>query len=151
GEIDIVVKAKGVIKTSEKVTRITNKVLGEVESVHYTDGQKVKQGDILYSLKKDGLDERRKLIADELRKAKSEYDELINMKENIITTNAGHENREQPIDVKDALQAEHTTPMKFSIHMAQLNNKISQVHSKLEQVKLLQKSMMTGKNYFTKK
>ncbi|GAC44074.1 imidazoleglycerol-phosphate dehydratase, partial [Paenibacillus popilliae ATCC 14706] len=31
GEIDIVVKAKGVIKTSEKVTRITNKVLGEVE------------------------------------------------------------------------------------------------------------------------
>ncbi|GAC43651.1 biotin/lipoyl-binding protein, partial [Paenibacillus popilliae] len=52
GEIDIVVKAKGVIKTSEKVTRITNKVLGEVELVHYTDGQKVKQGDILYSLKK---------------------------------------------------------------------------------------------------
>ncbi|GAC43650.1 hypothetical protein, partial [Paenibacillus popilliae] len=82
------------------------------------------------------MDKRRKLIADELRRAKSEY---------------GHENREQPIDVKDALQAEHTTPMKFSIHMAQRNNKISQVHSKLEQVKLLQKSMMTGKNYFTKK
>lgn len=50
GEIDIVTKTNGVIKTLNKTTSVVNEVEGKITSVNFKEGQEVKEGDILYTL-----------------------------------------------------------------------------------------------------
>ena len=50
GEIDIVVKTKGVVKSNDKTISVLNEVAGKVENVNFEEGQAVKAGDILYTL-----------------------------------------------------------------------------------------------------
>lgn len=149
GEIEIVVKANGVIKPSEKVTRITNKVLGEVESVHYTDGQKVRQGDMLYSLQLEGIDQKRNFIVDELQKVKSEYDELIRMKSMMATAKTERVIAKQRDRLNRLIRDKNTTKRQFLIQCEQLTDQLSRITVKLQQLKTLQQSLAVGKNYFT--
>lgn len=56
GEIDIVVKTNGVVKSNDKTISVLNEVDGKVSEVNFKEGQKVKKGDILYSLEcKDAM------------------------------------------------------------------------------------------------
>jgi len=50
GEIDIVVKTNGVVKSNDKTISVLNEVDGKVVEVSFKEGQRVKKGDILYSL-----------------------------------------------------------------------------------------------------
>lgn len=50
GEIDIVTKTNGVVKSNDKTISIVNEVEGKVQEVHFEEGQEVKEGDILYTL-----------------------------------------------------------------------------------------------------
>lgn len=50
GEIDIVVKTNGVVKSNDKTISVLNEVDGKVKEVFFKEGQLVKEGDILYSL-----------------------------------------------------------------------------------------------------
>ncbi|MGH4119276.1 HlyD family efflux transporter periplasmic adaptor subunit [Clostridium sp.] len=56
GEIDIVVKTNGIVKSNDKTISVLNEVDGKVSAVSFKEGQKVKKGDILYSLEcKDAM------------------------------------------------------------------------------------------------
>lgn len=50
GEIDIVTKTNGVIKSINKTTSVLNEVEGKITSVNFKEGQEVKEGDVLYTL-----------------------------------------------------------------------------------------------------
>ena len=50
GEIDIVTKTNGVIKSLNKTTSVLNEVEGKITSVNFKEGQEVKEGDVLYTL-----------------------------------------------------------------------------------------------------
>ena len=50
GEIDIVVKTNGIVKSNDKTISVLNEVDGKVSEVNFKEGQKVKTGDILFSL-----------------------------------------------------------------------------------------------------
>lgn len=56
GEIDIVVKTNGVVKSNDKTISVLNEVDGKVDEVNFKEGQSVKEGYILYTLEcKDAL------------------------------------------------------------------------------------------------
>ncbi|MBN1038410.1 HlyD family efflux transporter periplasmic adaptor subunit [Clostridium botulinum] len=50
GEIDIVVKTNGVVKSNDKTISMLNEVDGKVDEVNFKERQEVKEGDILYTL-----------------------------------------------------------------------------------------------------
>ncbi|WDC83393.1 hypothetical protein PL321_11630 [Caloramator sp. mosi_1] len=43
GEMDIAVKANGVVRTNDKMSLVTNKVMGKVVEVNYKEGMPVKK------------------------------------------------------------------------------------------------------------
>lgn len=55
GKKEIVVKANGQVRPESGISTVKNIVSGEVESVSYEQGIKVKTGDILYVIKHDNL------------------------------------------------------------------------------------------------
>ena len=50
GEVDIVVKANGVVRPGENVSNIINMQTGKINSINYEDGDYVQKGKILYKL-----------------------------------------------------------------------------------------------------
>jgi membrane fusion protein, peptide pheromone/bacteriocin exporter len=50
GEIDIVTKTNGVVKSNDKTISVLNEVDGKVKEMYFKEGQLVKEGDILYTL-----------------------------------------------------------------------------------------------------
>jgi len=50
GEIDIVTKTNGVVKSNDNTISVLNEVDGKVIDVNFKEGQTVKEGDILYTL-----------------------------------------------------------------------------------------------------
>ncbi len=55
GELDVVVKARGQIKPSSKIHTLKNKITGTVTEVYVKNGDKVTEGDLLYSVIKSAI------------------------------------------------------------------------------------------------
>jgi membrane fusion protein, peptide pheromone/bacteriocin exporter len=51
-DMEIVVKARGIVRPTDKVSSLRNKIIGRVDKVYinYIEGTRVKKGDIIYSL-----------------------------------------------------------------------------------------------------
>ncbi|QEK12908.1 biotin/lipoyl-binding protein [Crassaminicella thermophila] len=50
GEIDVVVKAQGVVRPNKRISTINNMINGKVKEVYIEEGKKVKKGEILYTI-----------------------------------------------------------------------------------------------------
>lgn len=50
GEIDIVTKTQGVVKSNDKTMSVLNEVDGKVVDMNFKEGQRVREGDLLYIL-----------------------------------------------------------------------------------------------------
>lgn len=50
GKIDVAVNANGILKSDEKTASVVNEVEGKVNSISFKEGQKVRKGDVLYTL-----------------------------------------------------------------------------------------------------
>ena len=50
GKIDDVVKCSGIVRTRENVSSVRNVIAGKIKELNFHPGQKVLQGDVLYSL-----------------------------------------------------------------------------------------------------
>jgi membrane fusion protein, peptide pheromone/bacteriocin exporter len=77
GEIDIVIKANGVIRPAQKISTIRNQIAGKVTNVYYENGQRVRQGDLLLVIEHNGLNIEKSAITEQLHKTR---DELYNLK-----------------------------------------------------------------------
>lgn len=50
GEIDTVAKANGIVRPNEKVHTVHSPIIGKVQGLYLKEGQKVKEGDLLFSI-----------------------------------------------------------------------------------------------------
>lgn len=66
GEIDIVVKANGVVRPSESIVAIKNKAQGTIQEKNIEDGKKVSKGEILYTINYDELSVEKELIESQI-------------------------------------------------------------------------------------
>lgn len=83
-EIDIVVKANGIVRPNEKISTITNKVTGKVDKVYFENGQKVKKGDILYIINYDDLKLQESSLLKDLNKNEIKLKNLYKFKDSIL-------------------------------------------------------------------
>ncbi len=84
GEIDDYVKANGIVRPSDKISTIKNKVPGKVEEVLFTEGQRVNKGDVLYTIDYSTLKLERNNLNKDLNNAKLELVNLKNLRQNIL-------------------------------------------------------------------
>lgn len=83
GEIDIVAKGVGVVKSNTNVSSVRNKVQGEVFECHLEEGKVVKKGDMLFSIVHDDLEIERIQAAEELHQAEERLIQLEKLRESV--------------------------------------------------------------------
>lgn len=84
GEMDMTVKANGVVRTNDKMSLVTNKIMGKVVEVKFKEGMHVKKGDVLYKIDDKSFLIEKNNIEKQLDKLKKENDNLNKFKESII-------------------------------------------------------------------
>ena len=56
-KLEIVVKSNGIFKCDDPIYEVSSSITGQVENCHITDGQYVEEGDVLFTVSVDSLDE----------------------------------------------------------------------------------------------
>lgn len=149
GEIDIYVKANGVVRPEETVSTITNKVTGRVEEIHYSDGNRVKEGELLYTIDNTQLELQRELIEYELQKAKEELSNLNKLRLSIVD-GKNHFNRE----VKEEQDyynryIQYETDLEIELRREELSSeKLNTTSNYLSDLELLSRSIIQNQNLF---
>ncbi|MBU5436458.1 HlyD family efflux transporter periplasmic adaptor subunit [Tissierella sp. MSJ-40] len=160
GEIDIVIKAQGIIRPNEHVSTVHNQVSGEIVEVNVEDGQHIKYGDIMYIIDHSQLIADKEVIEDELTKTKNTIEKLQKYKKSV-------ENDKNYFD-KDNLDEEeyyikftsyllnyksleHNITYEGKQILLELNNTLSKLNDMKKEKELIlkfEKSIKEGKNHF---
>ncbi|AGB41839.1 multidrug resistance efflux pump [Halobacteroides halobius DSM 5150] len=83
GEIDIVVKADGLVRPAQEVSVIQNISGGNIKKLNYKEGQQVKKGDLLYKIKTTYLNTKQDNLNQKIKKLKIEIKNLKLLKKSI--------------------------------------------------------------------
>ncbi len=81
GEMDIPVKATGVVRPSQKISTIRNKVAGKINDIYYEEGQRIEQGKVLYWVETDSFEVEKNALVQEKIKLQAAYDDWLVLKE----------------------------------------------------------------------
>ncbi|MCB2291445.1 HlyD family efflux transporter periplasmic adaptor subunit [Clostridium sp. CS001] len=169
GEIDIVIKSNGVVRPNEKVSKIINKIPGKVESINIQDGQKVKKGDVLYTIEYGNLTLEQKTFFDEFKKVKKENDSLSKLRKSIVDNkNCFDNSKEEEKDYyykylkyhldneklrlenkQSKITLEQTKNTK-SLNQKKLDMQISNTEQEIKHLKKLQESITKSKDLYAK-
>lgn len=84
GEIDVVVKADGVVRPNQRISTINNILTGKVKEVYLEGGKQVKKGDILYTIDNTDLQIKKEFLEKEIDRKKIELENLNNLKRSIL-------------------------------------------------------------------
>ncbi|MDK2811244.1 MAG: rane fusion protein peptide pheromone/bacteriocin exporter [Petroclostridium sp.] len=163
-EMDIVVKASGIVRPNHKISTIKNKVFGKVENVYFEEGQQVNKGDILYTVEHQSLLLEKDILVKELIKTEQELKNLKKFKQSILDgKNHFNENTEDEKEyynkyVKyetDITTEKQRAELELSQlrHDTQYNEKsysveIQKNKENLKNLELLKYSIEEGKNLF---
>ena len=164
-QIDIVVKASGVIRPDEKINTIKNKVAGKVEELLLKDGQEVKKGEVLYTIEHEALKVQKAAVEENLTKQKGEYASLQKLKKSILERkNYFDEKTEKEYYNKYLKYETDYSKMNIELEKTELDmeelkktstvtekfysDEIEKLQVDLAGLQLLQKSIEEDKNYF---
>jgi HlyD family secretion protein len=151
GELDEVVKAKGVVRPNSKISTIKNVVSGKVKTLNMKEGKKVKKGDLLYTLDTESIDIKINQTNELLDKNQIEYNNLCKFKESIIK-------KKNLFDINDEKERDYYYKYeKYKLDIQEefqnkelINEKVSELQNKISNQELLLKSMNDNVNYFDK-
>lgn len=93
GEIEIVVKAQGIVRPDAKLSTIRNKISGKVVNVFFADGQMVQKGDLLYRIEDGNPELEKNAAAQELQKTRSELEGLRILNQCILANKTVEQSR----------------------------------------------------------
>ncbi len=82
-EIDVVVKSNGVIRPNKNISIIKNINGGKLIEKNYTEGRKVKKGEILYKIDSQSLQTQKVFIQSTLNEKLGEIESLLRLEESI--------------------------------------------------------------------
>ncbi len=80
GEVDIPIKATGVVRPEKKISRIRNKVAGKIIAIYYEEGKKTTKDQVLYKVETTIFEVEKKALMAENTKLKSNLADLIILK-----------------------------------------------------------------------
>ncbi|WP_027338596.1 HlyD family efflux transporter periplasmic adaptor subunit [Halonatronum saccharophilum] len=83
GEVDIVVKATGVVRPEENISLIRNINGGNIEEINYYQNQEVEEGDLLYQIDTQSLENRKNNIRRDIKRRKDNIKKLNKLEKSI--------------------------------------------------------------------
>ncbi|PRX20633.1 multidrug resistance efflux pump [Orenia metallireducens] len=83
GEIDIVVKATGVVRPIQNVSLIRNVNGGKIKEINFQEGEKVNKGELLYVIDTASLDLQKETDTKEIIKLEGEKSSLLKLEKSI--------------------------------------------------------------------
>lgn len=84
GELDITIKATGILRPAKKVSILRNITGGKVKEINYYEGEKVYKGDILYKLDSTNLIIKEESLQKEKDKLEKDLEMLNILKDSIV-------------------------------------------------------------------
>lgn len=84
GEMDVVVKADGVVRPNQRISTINNMVPGKVKEVHLEGGKQVKEGDVLYTIDDAELRIKKEFLQEEINRKTTELENINKLKSSIL-------------------------------------------------------------------
>nr|WP_241392923.1 HlyD family efflux transporter periplasmic adaptor subunit [Clostridium saccharobutylicum] len=84
GQIDIVTKTNGVVKSKDKTISVLNEVDGKVAEVNFKEGQNVKEGDILYTLECKDMNLTKDNYEKQLETVQADTDNINKLRNSIL-------------------------------------------------------------------
>ena len=149
-EKEIVVNATGIVKPANQVTKISNTVAGSVVSINFKDDDKVKKGQVLYTIDHTTLDLQKTTYEKSL---KDETDEISNL--NKFKQSISSDKNLFNVD----LSTERSYYYKFinykqncdniTTQLGSVSTQIKNLQDTISNYKLLLKSVNSNINYFT--
>ncbi len=145
GELDITVKAHGIVRPNEKLSTVKNKVIGKVDSVQFKAGQRVLQGQVLFTIASEDLELEKETVTAETKRLDSELASIVHFKEQLIQD--GNSFIEGTNDL-DYLQ---DNPVRQRLHyqLKSALQKIKILEYEINQDERLADSIVQGRNLFT--
>lgn len=144
GEMDITVKANGLVRPNEKVSMVKNMLGGKVAQVHYQAGQHVKKGDLLYTLERDAADQDLQAAQSELARVKADQSSLLSFKQD-LTQGSVDLSLDQ---LNGQMLKQGGAAQSLQMQRAGVLKQIGDLQDKLGQLTLLEQSVLQGKNLF---
>jgi HlyD family type I secretion membrane fusion protein len=145
GEIDIVVKANGVVRPNDNVIKITSRATGKVESVSFKAGQSVRAGDILYTLEREKTEADQISIEQDLADGRKEMAALLVLRK-LITDNPDGMIELEDIDYY--LTEPQIGAQKLELQIRRATQLLNENKERLQQLQLLDQSIKQRSNQF---
>lgn len=143
GEMDVVTKANGEIRPNETVSTIQAPVSGQVEAIHYAQGQKIQKGDILLVLKKEDIEVELTSVQKELEREQEELKNLQLLKES-IEKNTNLFSKETPSHTAyyEAFQQYQVDVSQFQLESKNASSQLEREKLSIEEMKQANKTEM---------
>lgn len=84
GEIDLLVRATGIVRPVENVSLVRSTAGGEIAYLGYSQGERIESGELLLAIDTEALTNRQNSLQEELGKLQQHYEELNLLQESII-------------------------------------------------------------------
>lgn len=158
-ETEIVVKADGMVRPEKEVSTVTNRAVGRVADVNIKEGQKVKAGDILYTVEHSDFDLQKSAYQKQIDEKNKEINNLQKLKECIednknyfSDTDADEKDYYNKFikyqsDCKDAENQVNTIQAQTQGQISTSQAQLQTVEDTLDKLNLLLQSVNDNKNY----
>ncbi|MDT0124773.1 HlyD family efflux transporter periplasmic adaptor subunit [Paenibacillus sp. RRE4] len=143
-QIDIVVKAPGVIKPNERISKIINKATGSVSKIYVQQGQQVHTGDKLFSIQTGTLKSDRTRLQEDLKESEQR---LTGLEQLSVALSSGNEAIKPYTTAETLLRHNNSLQNKLELDILKVMADLVETDKKIANQRLLLKSLNYGKNY----
>lgn len=145
-EMDIVVKAAGVVRPNERIGVVRNIVAGRVAEIHYEAGQRVRQDDLLYALENEARVTELKMVREEMSKLSAELERLQALRASLASDNPDAAGMTSGLQTD--LTSEFSVEKSLRIRLAEVESRLGRAKAELSDLRLLERSVTEGRNLF---
>ncbi|MDN4601425.1 HlyD family efflux transporter periplasmic adaptor subunit [Paenibacillus sp. F6_3S_P_1C] len=143
-KMDIVVKAPGVVRPNDKISKIVNKASGSVSKVYVEQGQKVNVGDKLFSIKTGTLKNDKVRLTEEYEKTTLRLNGLEKL---YAAVKLGNQDKIQTYANRTLLDNDNPVENKLKLDISKTISDLEETNQTISNKRLLIKSLNYGQNY----
>lgn len=147
-EKEIVVRAQGRVKPMESVYKVTNLIASKVKNINFKNGNKVKNGQVLYELDHTDLDIQKQAIEKALKETKLDISNLDKLKKSVLdnTNYFNKDNKDEEEYYNKYLNYEKNNIIPLSDSKG-LESSAEEIRDKISNLDTLKKAINSGSKY----
>ncbi|MFX3648889.1 MAG: HlyD family efflux transporter periplasmic adaptor subunit [Paenibacillus sp.] len=143
-QIDVVVKASGVVKPNEKISKIVNKATGSVSKIYVQQGQRVQAGDKLFSIQTGTLQVDKTRLQTDYKEAEQR---LAGLEQLSTSLSSGNGTMKSNKTASALLANDNPVQNKLELDITKVNADQVETDKTIANKRLLLKSLNYGRNY----